>query len=49
MSSEKTEQPTPRKLRKARDKGEVFKSVDLTQTDKPEALIPYTGFDALHP
>lgn len=32
MSDEKTEEPTPRKLKKARDKGEVFKSTDLTQT-----------------
>lgn len=39
MSEEKTEKPTPRKLRKARDKGEVFKSVDLTQTVTFAALL----------
>jgi type III secretion protein U len=32
MSEEKTEEPTPRKIKKARDKGEAFKSADLTQT-----------------
>jgi flagellar biosynthesis protein FlhB len=32
MSGEKTEQPTNRKLKKAREKGEVFKSSDITHT-----------------
>lgn len=32
MEGEKTEQPTPRKLKKARDRGEVWKSVDVTHT-----------------
>jgi type III secretion protein U len=32
MSEEKTEQPTRRKLKKAREKGQVFKSADVTQT-----------------
>lgn len=39
MSDEKTEQPTPRKLRKARDKGQVHKSTDVTQTVVFIALI----------
>jgi flagellar biosynthesis protein FlhB len=32
MSGEKTEQPTPKKLREARKKGQVAKSQDLTQS-----------------
>jgi type III secretion protein U len=32
MSDEKTEEPTSRKLQKARDKGEVWKSIDVTHT-----------------
>jgi flagellar biosynthesis protein FlhB len=32
MSSEKTEQPTPKKLQDAKKKGEVFKSNDVTST-----------------
>jgi flagellar biosynthesis protein FlhB len=32
VSGEKTEKPTSRKLKKAREKGEVFKSTDVTQT-----------------
>jgi flagellar biosynthesis protein FlhB len=39
MSEEKTEQPTPRKLKKARDKGEVFKSTEVTQTVVFIALV----------
>jgi type III secretion protein U len=39
MSEEKTEQPTPRKLKKARDKGEVFKSSEITQTVVFVALV----------
>ena len=31
MSSDKTEQPTPKRIREARRKGQVFKSNDLTQ------------------
>jgi type III secretion protein U len=44
MSEEKTEQPTPRKLKKARDKGEVFKSTDLTQTAVFVALVGVSAF-----
>jgi type III secretion protein U len=32
MEGEKTEQPTPRKLKKAREKGEVWKSVEVIHT-----------------
>jgi type III secretion protein U len=32
MEGEKTEEPTPRKLKKARDRGEVFKSADVIHT-----------------
>src|SRR5262245_44772759 len=31
MSGDKTEQPTPERIREARRKGQVFKSNDLTQ------------------
>jgi type III secretion protein U len=44
MSDEKTEQPTPRKLKKARDKGEVFKSTDVTQTVVFVALVGVAAF-----
>ncbi|MEZ4287121.1 MAG: EscU/YscU/HrcU family type III secretion system export apparatus switch protein [Polyangiales bacterium] len=39
MSQEKTEQPTPRKLQKARERGEVFKSRELTQTAVLFAIV----------
>ena len=40
--SEKTEQPTPKKIREAREKGDVAKSKDLTQTILIVALFSYT-------
>lgn len=40
--SEKTEQPTPKKIREAREKGDVAKSKDLTQTILILALFGYT-------
>ena len=40
--SEKTEQPTDKKLREARDRGEVAKSKDFTQTLLIVALFGYT-------
>ena len=40
--SEKTEQPTPKKIREAREKGDVAKSKDLTQTILIVALFGYT-------
>lgn len=40
--SEKTEQPTDKKLREARDRGEVAKSKDFTQTLLIVALFAYT-------
>ncbi len=42
MSSEKTEQPTDHKLRKAREDGQVAKSKDFTQTLLLAALLGYT-------
>ena len=39
--SEKTEQPTAKKLREARDRGEVAKSKDFTQTALIVALFSY--------
>ena len=39
--SEKTEQPTAKKLREAREKGEVAKSKDFTQTVLVVALFAY--------
>jgi type III secretion protein U len=41
MSGEKTEQPTPKKLREAREKGEVAHSKDFTQTLLIVALFGY--------
>jgi type III secretion protein U len=40
--SEKTEQPTPKKLREAREKGEVAKSKDFTQTALIVAFFAYS-------
>lgn len=40
--SEKTEQPTAKKLREAREKGEVAKSKDFTQTALIVAFFAYT-------
>jgi type III secretion protein U len=42
MSGEKTEQPTPHKIRKAREDGQVPKSKDFTQTLLLGALFGYT-------
>jgi flagellar biosynthesis protein FlhB len=39
MASEKTEKPTPRKLKKAREKGEVFKSMDVTRSVEFAVLL----------
>jgi type III secretion protein U len=39
MSDEKTEEPSSRKLQKARDKGEVWKSTDVTHTAQFIALL----------
>jgi type III secretion protein U len=39
--SEKTEKPTPKKLRQAREKGQVAKSKDLTQTLQIVAVFGY--------
>ncbi|NBU89494.1 MAG: EscU/YscU/HrcU family type III secretion system export apparatus switch protein, partial [Betaproteobacteria bacterium] len=39
--SEKTEQPTAKKLRDARQRGEVAKSRDFTQTALIVALFAY--------
>ncbi|MEN9774550.1 MAG: hypothetical protein RL322_1620 [Pseudomonadota bacterium] len=39
--SEKTEQPTPKKIREAREKGDVAKSKDFTQTALIIALFGY--------
>lgn len=44
--SEKTEQPTPTKLRKAREEGQVAHSKDLTQTVLVAALLGYMLMDA---
>lgn len=46
MSGEKTEQPTPHKIRKAREEGQVAKSKDFTQTLLMGALLAYTLADA---
>lgn len=46
MSSEKTEEPTPHKLRKAREEGQVPKSKDFTQTMLLAALFGYTLADS---
>nr|WP_314623060.1 type III secretion system export apparatus subunit SctU [uncultured Noviherbaspirillum sp.] len=46
MSSEKTEEPTPHKLREARKNGQVAKSKDFTQTLLVGALLGYTLMDA---
>lgn len=46
MSSEKTEQPTPHKLREARKNGQVAKSKDFTQTLLVGALLVYTLMDS---
>ncbi len=46
--SEKTEQPTPTKLRKAREEGQVAHSKDLTQTVLMVALVGYMLMDARH-
>lgn len=42
MSDEKTEQPTPHKIKKAREEGQVAKSRDFTQTLLVGALFGYT-------
>ncbi|MGV3656041.1 MAG: type III secretion system export apparatus subunit SctU [Noviherbaspirillum sp.] len=42
MSSEKTEQPTPHKIRKAREDGQVAKSKDFTQVLLLGAMLGYT-------
>jgi type III secretion protein U len=39
MSDEKTEEPTSRKLQKAREKGEVWKSTDVTHTAQFAAML----------
>lgn len=39
MDGEKTEQPTPRKLKKAREKGQVWKSTEITQTAEFAVLM----------
>ncbi len=44
--SEKTEKPTPSKLRKAREEGQVAHSKDLTQTVLMAALMGYMLVDA---
>jgi type III secretion protein U len=46
MSSEKTEQPTEHKIRKAREDGQVAKSKDFTQTLLMGALLGYMIGDA---
>lgn len=46
MSSEKTEQPTDHKLRKAREEGQVAKSKDFTQALMVGALFGYMLGDA---
>lgn len=46
MSSEKTEQPTEHKLRKAREEGQVAKSKDFTQALMVGALFGYMLADA---
>lgn len=44
--SEKTEKPTPTKLRKAREEGQIAHSKDLTQTVLVAALMGYMLMDA---
>jgi flagellar biosynthesis protein FlhB len=39
MEGEKTEQPTPRKLKKARERGEVWKSADVIHTSQFAAML----------
>ncbi|MBK4733245.1 type III secretion system export apparatus subunit SctU [Noviherbaspirillum pedocola] len=46
MSEEKTEEPTPHKLRKAREEGQVPKSKDFTQTLLLGSLFVYTIADS---
>jgi len=46
MSSEKTEQPTPKKIQKAREDGQVAKSKDFTQTVLILAIFGYMLGDA---
>lgn len=46
MSSEKTEQPTPHKLREGRKNGQVAKSKDFTQTLLVGSLLAYTLVDS---
>lgn len=46
MSSEKTEEPTPHKIREARKEGRVAKSKDFTQTLLVGALLAYTITDS---
>jgi type III secretion protein U len=46
MSSEKTEEPTPHKLREARKNGQVAKSKDFTQTLLVGSLLAYTLADS---
>jgi type III secretion protein U len=46
MSSEKTEEPTPHKIREARKEGRVAKSKDFTQTMLMGALLAYTLADS---
>jgi type III secretion protein U len=46
MSSEKTEQPTEHKIRKAREEGQVAKSKDFTQTLLMGSLLGYMLADA---
>ena len=46
MSSEKTEQPTEHKIRKAREDGQVAKSKDFTQTLLMGALLGYMLADS---
>ncbi len=46
MSSEKTEQPTEHKIRKAREEGQVAKSKDFTQALLAGALFGYLLVDA---
>ena len=46
MSSEKTEQPTEHKIRKAREDGQVAKSKDFTQTLLMGSLLGYMLADS---
>jgi type III secretory pathway component EscU len=43
MSGEKTEMPTPKKLRDARKKGQVSKSTDVVSTSLLTVLYIYIG------